>query len=166
MSSKRDITEKRSILRERYLELVIGNWTGSGITRTHILKIQGENIDDSAIADAFKKSNQEFGYDLFDAFSGPYDDEFPGEVYDKIAESGFKDKSDYGNLDPYVIGGKHDGERINALSLFIWWFGRNIRGFSCEDIGTSVLLGANSAILNRVNNEFQTYGSGLFVDDR
>ena len=159
---------------EKLFNIVIGDYSddGHGKYETVTLKLTADDLSDGALQEAFQKTNEEVGTDLYDLCADYEDGSISKELYEHLKELGFTFSDDeYGHPTIYVESedeaiGFLTGEEVyfSAAELAGWWVARNLKNGSYEIVESKLpnLVGGRDAILKASASNNPSYGYGLF----
>lgn len=171
--------DEREIM-EKLFNIVIGDYSddGHGKSQTVTLKLTADDLSDEALKEAFQKTNEEVGINLYDLCTEYEDVSISEDLYKRLKELGFT-FSDDEYFHPIISvddalelmedenepGGFREVEvYFSAAELAGWWVAHNLKNGSYEIVENKLptLIGGWSPVLE--SPPLRTfYGYGLFT---
>lgn len=166
---------------EKLFNIVIGDYSddGHGKCETVTLKLTADDLSDDALKEAFMKTNEEVGSDLYDLCANYEDGSISEDLYKRLKELGFTFSDDecphptiYVNDAVELVedGDAPSGFRevevyFSAAELAGWWVAHNLKNGSYEIVESKLpnLVGGWNAILKPSPSNSSFYGYGLFT---
>lgn len=152
-------------MQERIVEINLGDWSNDGHGRTDrvLVRLQGEDVSDAALAASYAAAVTCIGVDLENVCEDYEDNRVSPEYYDRIAGLGFAPlaRGPHPTIRSESYAGAEGGIEFGAIELLMFYTGFTVEGFAWEIMDFPTLMGGFKTILKQDAGS-TSFGYGLY----
>jgi len=152
----------------RTMRMTFGDWSddGHGKTDTVMVRLEGEDVSDEALREAFLKSQEQFGFNILEWCSDYEDSRAPTNEMNKLIAAGFNPAasfSDYTRPSANYDDGSDWGSEFDFGDAILFFVQQNL-DFKWEYVTKNypTLFGSGSGALDNIRQYSAFVGYGLF----
>ena len=152
---------------KRIMRATFGDWSNDGHGRTQeaLVELEGEDVSDEAIRNAFLRSQNRFGFNVLEWCSDYEESTVPTDEMDKLVEAGFDPTQFYGYSSPSADydNGSEWGQEFDFGAAILFFIQQSLDfkwAYVTDDYPS--LFGDGSGAIDNIRQYSSFVGYGLF----